>query len=245
MTALRATYRDQIVGILDRILDQTVAIDAVRDAIVKALAADKIIYVAGSGHSHLIAEEVFYRAGGIAAAQAILDPDLMLHTGAVRSTELEREEGRAAKVLANYPVTKGDVVIIASNSGRNAYGIELALAAKARGAITVALTSLKHARSTSSRHSSGKRLFEITDLVLGNEGEYGDAGLPVGRGDLHMGPTSTIAGVFILNAMLAEAVEQLASRGVLVDVYQSANKQDAGDDAAAIVSRWQSRIKGL
>ena len=64
-----------------------------------------MIYVAGSGHSHLIAEEVFYRAGGIGAASAILDPDLMLHIGAVRSTQLEREEGRAEKVLANYPVT--------------------------------------------------------------------------------------------------------------------------------------------
>ena len=246
MTALRKTYRDQIVGIFDRIIaEQQAALDAVRDAIVTALAADKVIYVAGSGHSHLIAEEVFYRAGGIGAASAILDPDLMLHIGAVRSTQLEREEGRAEKVLANYPVTAGDVVIIASNSGRNAYGVELALAAKERGAVTVALTSLKHAQSTSSRHRSGKRLFEITDHVLDNAGEYGDAGLPVGRGDLKMGPTSTIAGVFILNALIAEAVEALAARGIEVDVYQSANRQGGEDTSEAIVARWKSRIRHL
>ncbi len=246
MNALRRRYRDQIVEILDRVLsEQSLAFEAVRDAIAAALAADRLVYVAGSGHSHLLAEEVFYRAGGIAAAQAILDPDLMLHTGAHRSTQLEREEGRAARVLLQYPIAPGDVVIVCSNSGRNAYPIELALAAKARGATTVALTSLRHARSTTSRHHSGKRLFEVTDLVLDNGGEYGDAALPVGAGDVRMGPTSTIAGVFILNALLAEAVDALRGRGVAVDVYQSANMQGGEAAAEAMLRRWQPRIRGL
>ena len=100
-------------------------------------------------------------------------------------------------------------------------------------------------QSTSSRHRSGKRLFEITDHVLDNAGEYGDAGLDVGRGDLKMGPTSTIAGVFILNALIAEAVETLAARGIEVDVYQSANKQGGEDTSEAIVARWKSRIRHL
>jgi uncharacterized phosphosugar-binding protein len=246
LTALRHRYRDRIVDILDQILEeQAAAIDAVRDVIADALAGDHLVYVAGSGHSHLLAEEVFYRAGGIAAAQAILDPELMLHTGAHRSTLLEREEGRAARVLVQYPITDGDVVIVCSNSGRNAYPIELALAAKARGATTVALTSLRHARSTTSRHHSGKRLFEVTDYVLDNAGEYGDASLPVGNGNVQMGPTSTIAGVFILNAILAEAVAMLHERGVAVDVYQSANVQGGEAAAEAMLRRWQPRIRGL
>ena len=65
---------------------EAAAFDAARDAVANALAADHLVYVAGSGHSHLLAEEAFYRAGGIAPAQAILDPDLMLHLGAQRST---------------------------------------------------------------------------------------------------------------------------------------------------------------
>src|SRR6478735_4956489 len=199
MTTPRQRYRDQLVTIVDRMLDeQTAAFDAARDAVAAALAEDHLIYVAGSGHSHLIAEEAFYRAGGIAAAQAILDPDLMLHLGAERSTLLERETGRAELVLAEYPVEAGDVVFIASNSGRNAYPIEMALARKARGATTIAITSLRHARAITSRHQSGKLLYQVTDLVLDNGGEYGDAALSVGN-DIRMGPTSTIAGVFILN----------------------------------------------
>ena len=246
MALLRTRYRDRVVGIVDHVLaGQADALDAARDALAEALANDRLLYVAGSGHSHLIAEEVFYRAGGIAAAQAILDPDLMLHLGAERSTTLERQEGRAERVLAGYPVGPGDIVVIASNSGRNAYPIEMALAARARGATTIALTSLQHARRTTSRHSSGKRLFEVTDLVLDNGGEYGDACLPIAGRSARMGPTSTMLGVFILNTLLAEAVNQLAERGIGVDVYQSANMQDTETEAEALIAKWRPRIQGL
>jgi uncharacterized phosphosugar-binding protein len=246
MEALRRRYRDHVVGIIDAVIaSQADALDAARDAVARALGHDHLLYVAGSGHSHLLAEEVFYRAGGIAAAQAILDPDLMLHLGAERSTLLEREEGRAERVLANYPVGPGDVVVVASNSGRNAYPIEMALAARARGATTIALTSLRHARRTTSRHSSGKRLFEVTDLVLDNGGEYGDACLPIAGGAARMGATSTMLGAFILNTVLAEAVNQLAERGIGVDVYQSANMQGAETEAEALIAKWRPRIRGL
>ena len=246
MSDLLRGYRDRVVAILDHVAtSQSDAFTAVRDAVATALAADKLIYVAGSGHSHLIAEEAFFRAGGIAAAQAILDPDLMLHVSASNSSKVERETGRAEKVLANYSIVPGDIVFVVSNSGRNAYPIETALAAKARGAVTVALTSLRHSQRVTSRHPSGKRLFEVCDLVLDNGADYGDAGLPVGSHGLLMGPTSTITGVFLINAVIAEAVDQLARRGIAVDVYQSANSQDGEAAADEIVRRWQPRIKGL
>ena len=246
MGALRHLYRDAIGTMLDRIIaDSGGGLDRARDAVVAALRADRLVYVGGSGHSHLIAEEVFYRAGGIAAAQAILDPELMLHEGAVRSTRIEREEGRAERVLAEYPVGPGDVVFVASNSGRNAYPIELALAAGARGATTIAITSLAHARATTSRHRSGKLLYEVADIVIDNGGAYGDAVLAIEGRDVRMGPTSTIAGVFIVNTIMAEAVAALAAGGIAVDVYQSANMQGTESEAEAIVARWQPRIRGL
>jgi uncharacterized phosphosugar-binding protein len=246
MTGLRFAYRDRIVALFDDILEtQSASLDAARDAVVAALAADRLIHVGGSGHSHLLAEEVFYRAGGIAAAQALLDPDLMLHKGAHRSTLIEREEGRAAKVLSNYTIRPGDVVFIASNSGRNAYPIELALLARELGATTIALTSLSHARQVSSRHKSGKLLFEVADLVIDNRGEYGDAALAIPARNVRMGPTSTLAGVFILNTILAEAVAALAAKGIEPDVYQSANVQGLEGDPEAMVRRWQPRVRGL
>jgi len=246
MNKVRHIYRDQIVNILDRVVTrQSEAFDAACDAVSKALASDHLIFVAGSGHSHLIAEEAFFRAGGIAAAQAILDPGLMLHESASRSSQLEREAGYARKVLADYTLTPGDVVFIASNSGRNAYPIEMALEAKARGATTVALTSLSHTTEVASRHPIGKRLFEVCDIVLDNGAAYGDASLPIGNGSLRMGPTSTVVGAFIINAVIAEAVDDLARRGIEVDVYQSANARGGEAAADAMVRRWQPRIRAL
>ncbi len=246
MAKLRRLYRDRIVDILDRIITgQPDAFDAACDAVAGALAADRLIYVAGSGHSHLIAEEAFFRAGGIAAAQAILDPDLMLHIDAARSSALEREAGYAEKVLADYAIGPGDVVFVASNSGRNAYPIEVALGAKARGATTIALTSRAHSAEVTSRHASGRRLFEVSDIVLDNGSAYGDACLPIGASGLTMGPTSTITGVFLVNAVIAEAVEALAAKGTAVDVYQSANAQGTDGATEAMIQRWKPRLKGL
>lgn len=245
MTELRQTYRDQIVGILDRLLaTESAAMDAAREVIVTALRAGRLIHVAGSGHSHLLALEVFYRAGGIAAAQAVLDEDLMLHRGAERSTGLEREPGRAAAVLKAAGIVAGDVVIVASNSGRNAYPLELALQARAAGATVIALTSLSHSRAVTSRHASGKRLFELADIVLDNGGVPGDAGLALPGHPAPMGPTSTIIGAWLLNAILAEAVASLAQEGVIVDVWRSANAA-AGDNSATLIAKWRERIHGL
>lgn len=246
MGGILQRYRDRVVGILDQIVEgQSECFAKVTEAVAGALAADRLIYVAGSGHSHLIAEEAFFRAGGIAAAQAILDEDLMLHISASRSSQLERQTGLAEEVLSRYPVTVGDVVFVVSNSGRNAYPIEMAACAKARGATTVALTSLKHSAEVTSRHPSGKRLFEICDLVLDNGADPGDASIEVGRDGLRMGPVSTISGAFLINAVMAEAVDLLAQRGIAVDFYQSANGQGGEAAADAMVRRWQPRLKGL
>lgn len=246
MGELTRKYRDKIVQILDHIVsDQTAEFDAARDSIVAALAADRLIYATGSGHSHLIPAEAFFRAGGIAAIQPIFDPALMLHISASQSSLVERETGRAEAIIAGYNVGPGDVVFIASNSGRNAYPIEMAMAAKARGATTIALTSMQHSQQVSSRHPSGKRLFELTDIVLDNGAAYGDASLEVGPNGHAMAPTSTISGAFIINAVIAEAVEVLTKRNFPVDIFQSSNGQGGETSSDATVHRWQARIKGL
>lgn len=246
MDKARNRYRNLVVAMLDRIVQESGgAIDQTVTVVARALADNHIISFAGSGHSHLIALEAFYRAGGIAQAQAILEPDLMLHLGAHRSTQAEREPGRAADVLARYGLTSGDVLFVASNSGRNAYPVELAIEGRRLGATVIAITSLAHAKATRSRHPSGKRLYELADIVLDNAGIYGDAALQIGSRDIAMGPTSTIAGVFLVNAILAEAVEALAAKGIDIDVYESANRQGGETAADAMIRRWQPRIKGL
>ncbi|TMJ37013.1 MAG: sugar isomerase domain-containing protein [Alphaproteobacteria bacterium] len=178
------------------------------------------------------------------AVQAILDPALMLHQGAHRSTVLERLEGYAETVLEDYPIGPRDVLFVASNSGRNAFPIEAALFARQRGAKVVAITSSDHASHVSSRHKSGKMLHDVADLVIDNQAPYGDACLAIPNSEKRMGSTSTISGSFIINAVMAEAVANLGRRGIAVDIYRSANS-GGGAEAEEIVRRWRPRIRGL
>jgi uncharacterized phosphosugar-binding protein len=246
MLDISRTYLDHVVEILQNVAtDQKSGFIAVRIAVATALASDHLIYIAGSGHSHLVAAEAFFRAGGIAAVQPIFDPSLMLHVSASNSSLAEREPGIAARVLSRYDIGPGDIVFVVSNSGRNAFPIEVATIAKEKGATTIAITSMEHTRAVTSRHASGKRLFEIADIVLDNGALYGDACLEIGPDRLAMGPVSTISGAFIINAVIAEAVAILADQGTPVDVYQSSNGKGGEAAVDVIVDRWKTRIKGL
>lgn len=244
--SVASEYRDRIVSILDQIVaDQHIALRSASNAVAASLEADGLVYATGSGHSHLIAAEAFFRAGGIAAVQPIFDTPLMLHVSASQSSLAEREAGRAENIIAGYNIGRNDVIFIASNSGRNAYPIEMAMAAKARGATTIALTSMQHTQQVSSRHSSGRRLFEVTDIVLDNGAIYGDACIQVGSSNDAMAPTSTITGAFIINTVIADAVGILADRNISVDVYQSANAQGGEAKQNDLIKRWKPRIRGL
>ena len=246
MTTLIDEYCDNITGILKKLVTtQRNVLATAQDWIADALAQGGLVYVTGSGHSHMIAEEVFYRAGGAAAVQAILDPALMLHQGAQRSTVLERLEGYAEIVLEDYPIGPKDVLFVASNSGRNAFPIEAALFARDRGAKVIAITSADHAARVTSRHQSGKMLADVADLVIDNQAPYGDACLAIPDSDKRMGSTSTISGAFIVNALMAEAVANLSRRGIPVDVYRSANSAGEAKEMSDIIARWRPRIRGL
>jgi uncharacterized phosphosugar-binding protein len=238
-------YCDSITAMLKQLVcSEREKLEVAQSWIAEVLAQDGLVYVTGSGHSHMIAEEVFFRAGGAAPVQAILDPALMLHQGAHRSTVLERLEGYAQVVLQDYPIGPKDIVLIASNSGRNAFPIEAALFAREKGAKTIAITSSDHAAHVTSRHKSGRMLHEVTDLVIDNHAPYGDACLAIPNSGNRMGSTSTISGAFIVNVVMAEAVANLARRGIDVDIYRSANA-GGGTDAEDLVKRWRARIRGL
>ena len=242
---LTEEYCDSIIAMLKALVSsQRSKLEMAQSWIADVLAQGGLVYVTGSGHSHMIAEEVFFRAGGAAPVQAILDPALMLHQGAQRSTALERLEGYAQVVLQDYPIGPKDIVLIASNSGRNAFPIEAALFAREKGAKTIAITSSDYAAHVTSRHKSGRMLHEVADLVIDNQAPYGDACLAIPNSDKRMGSTSTITGAFIVNALMAEAVANLARRGIDVDVYRSANA-GGGGDTEEMVKRWRSRIRGL
>ncbi len=213
------------------------------EIIAESLIKDGMLYTFGTGHSHMLAEELFYRAGGLAKVYPILDEGLMLHSGATKSTSFERLHGYAEALLDDYPVKEGDVIIIASNSGRNAVTIEMAMEAKKRGMQVLALTSLKHSQSATSRHASGKRLFELADVVVDNCGCAGDAAIEF-EGTGNVGPTSTVIGALLLQAIICEAVDIMLTKSVKPEVYISSNV-GSGDNNQALIEKYKKQIKCL
>lgn len=212
--------------------------------VAEAVRQGRFLYAFGTGHSHMLAEEIFYRAGGLANAVPILDPALMLHESAAASSDLEQQPGYAAQLLAKYPLTPGDVLVIASNSGRNAVPVEMALAARELGVKTVAITSLAHSRAFPSRHPSGRRLFELADLVLDNGGVVGDAGLELAGLPRRAGPTSTLTGALILNLIVVRAIELGLICGHVPDVYASSNSDVPGWNAS-LIAKYRERVRHL
>ena len=200
---------------------QLPVIRAAATAIADTLERRSKFSVFGSGHSHLMAEEVWGRAGGLVDVHPILEPALMLHEGLEKSSRLEKLTGLAAEILAVHGVSDGDCVLVVSNSGRNAVPVEIAMGAREIGATVIALTSLQHSRSVASRAPSGARLFEVADIVIDNCGVPGDAIMP--HHPHALGPTSTAVGALLLQAMMYEVVLDLEARGVTVATYQSLN----------------------
>lgn len=193
------------------------------ELIADALISGGIIHTFGTGHSHLLAEELFYRAGGLVAIYPLLDERLMLHKDVLSGSEIERTPGLAQALLQSHSIQSNDVIIVISNSGGNQVIIELAKKAQERGVKVIALTSLKQAQSFLARSDQQEKLHNIADCVIDNLGEVGDALLRVPGLNSKIAPTSTVIGGAILHTVIIGAVTQLLSKNIIPELFSSSN----------------------
>ena len=193
-----------------------------------SVSAGRVIHVFGCGHSQMFAMEVFYRAGGLVPVNALLIPHLALFPKAKLSTLQERVEGFADRYLRLEDVDARDTMIIVSISGRNAAVVDMALEAKRIGMKVVALVSKQFAGSTTSRHSSGKNLMDVADVVIDVKCVSGDAALEIDGLEPHFCGTSTVLGMSIMESIIAQTVENCMKAGYVPPVYVSSNL-DKGD----------------
>ena len=227
MSAIEAYWKALSIIITEAFTRQAETLEKAARAIASALQEKHMVYTFGTGHGHLLSLELFYRAGGLASLCPMLDETLMLHKEAAKGSELERLSGKAREFIVKYGVKKGDIVLVCSNSGRNAAPVEMAAEAKSVGAVVIALTSIRHYSSVSPRNALGKRLYEAADIVLDNFGEPGDAIFEVSEG-MRAGPTSTAVGSALLQAIVCRVSEILNEQKANVEFYKSANI-DGGD----------------
>ena len=225
-----ASYVARVQELIDEAWQaQSAAIDEAAGIVVDALAGGGLLHVFGTGHSHMLAEELYGRAGGLLPVHAILVPRLMLHEDMVEATLLERQAELAAEVLANETLLPGDAMLVISNSGRNGLSVEVARLARLRGLKVIALTAVAYSAGLPSRHPDGLHLFDVADVVLNNHGQNGDTCLDLPGSGLRTGPTSTVIGAVLLNAMMAETIARLAARGVTPPIMASSNLASSDD----------------
>ena len=239
-------YIENVQSIIEKIKTEgSQAICETAEVFKNAIIKGNNIFLFGTGHSHMLAEELFYRAGGLVKIQPILKGSLMLHESASESTRVERREGLAESLFSEYKLKADDVIVIISNSGRNGVVVDMALLCKAQGLKVVALTNLNHTFSGESRHKSGKRLCEIADITLDNFGCTGDACLCVDGVKGKICPTSTVSGALILNSIVARTVELCALEGFEPEHFASSNI-DGGDEINNVfVEKYKKEIKHL
>jgi len=196
------------------------------------------IFVFGSGHSHLLAEEAFFRAGGLAAVVPVFSSALMLHEDAGLGSRLERTPGLARSLLERYDPQTGEMIFIFSNSGVNQLPVEMALVAHELGLYTVAVVALAYAK-VSPLSEIGKRLDEVVHTVIDNGGQPGDALIPVSGSRWRAGPSSTILAALIWNCLVTGTVERLRSSGMEAPLFASFNLPGAAAHNQELLDQWR------
>lgn len=237
-------FFEKVKEIMDKVLStQSESIKRSAKIIADTIERDGVVYTFGTGHSHCVAEEVIYRAGGLAPFDAILEPSLTGTTDVVKSEQLERIEGISKIILEHRKLTERDSMIIISNSGRNAAPVEMAIECAKRGVSTIAITSMEYTQNVTSRHSSVKKLCDAVDVVIDNCGVFGDGTIQIGDLKPPMGSTSNIIGSSIMHAIIIEAAQLLYDRGIEPPIFLSGNLDNCREVNEKLLERYWGRIR--
>lgn len=238
-------YFDAAITLLRRVRDEEgAAIRAAATAVADAVTDGGRVFAFGAGHSSLPAQDVVYRAGGLALVNLLVVPgtlgvDVM---PATLGSALEVVEGLASAVLNTSPVRRGDVLFVISLSGRNALPVEMAQQARALGLTVIGVTSVAYAKETRSRNASGTFLKDHCDIVLDSKIAVGDAELTDDAIAAPFAPASTVVTSALMQAVIATAVGDLAARGVTPPMIRSGNVDGGHEWNTRIFDEYRDRI---
>jgi uncharacterized phosphosugar-binding protein len=235
-------YLDEIIALLEKVrTTQREGIEHAAQVLAEAILKDHLVYIFGASHAGILAQELFYRAGGLVPVNPILPPGLTTDVRpATLATRLERLPGFGKQIIAETPIQQGDVLIVHSVSGRNAASVEVAQAARECGVFVIALTSLAYSSAVQPRQAGMPRLFEVADLVLDDCAPLGDALVALPSLAQRVGPASTITGAAILNAVVVRSVELILAETGEAPVFMSANL----DGGEAHNQKWLDHYRG-
>jgi uncharacterized phosphosugar-binding protein len=237
MATVADGYFAELIERLERVrATQADAIDRAAAACADSIARKKLVFTFGTGHGALPALETFPRTGTIVGFRPIVESTMIsFHRvwgdmGARQYRFIHGIEGYGRAILRSHRLDPEDTMILFSHSGINAVILDIAVACKELGMTVVAVTSLPHSSAATSRHSSGKRLYEVADVSIDTLVPSADAALRIAGLRHPVGPTSTSITIAIAHAIVAATAEKLAARGEAPMVM--VNPNTAGRDDA-------------
>lgn len=232
--------------VLDRLVaTQRENIAAAAALIVEALAAGGVVQAFGTGHSEALAMEVAGRAGGLVPTNRLALRDILIYGGksvAGIDGKIERDPQIAHDIYELANIQPADIFVIASNSGGNGSTVELAALAKENGHKLIVLTSMEHTGRITSRHPSGKKLYEFGDVVIDNCAPYGDSLLPLPDGG-SICAVSSMSSALAVQLMNTEIVARQLAAGVVPPIYLSANIPGGDTHNDALEALYAGRIR--
>ncbi|KGR81486.1 sugar isomerase domain-containing protein [Lysinibacillus odysseyi] len=198
-----------------------------------------ILQLFGCGHSYLLAQEAFYRAGGLVPVRPITIGPLTLQAGALTSSKNEKDPTIIQRYRHCFDFQENDSLLVISTSGRNCAPIDAAILARSSDIFVMSLQSLNY-RNYESKHSGGKRLEDVVNLVV-------DTHIPVGDGILnHQGlpyaPASTVIGSTLLNGLFSLVIEKVFKKTGTFPVFESANISNSETHNTEMITKYQHRI---
>ncbi|KIL49531.1 SIS domain-containing protein [Jeotgalibacillus soli] len=222
-------------------IKETETIQKVIEEISNRIQRGGIVQLFGCGHSHLLAEEPYYRAGGLVPVKPIAVEPLMLHNGAVQSSVNEKDPDFSSSFLHSLDIRKEDAVIVISTSGRNPVPIDVALAARNHNAFVVGLLSLAY-KDQPSKHFSGKRLEDVVTVTVDNHVPVGDAILSREGVAQSFGPASSVIGSAILHTIFSGVIDTLHKEGVTPPIFLSGNIDGSSQHNEELIQKYRHRI---
>lgn len=253
--ALAKTWLQQARSVMDKI--ENTQMDNIQKAatlMADTIEAGRWVHTFGCGHATLPIEEMYPRIGGFVGFHPMIELPLSFFTNIVGGMSvhnfvfLERVEGYGTEIMKGYSFDKLDCMWLFSHTGINAVNIDVAIEAKKLGMKVIVFGSAKEAEGKAVRHSSGKNIFQVADLVVDTCVPIQDACVPLKNHTDKIGPVSTLAFVTAVWMTITTVAELLADRGVKLFIHPSHNVP--GDTTAKerleeALAEYKNRIAGV
>jgi uncharacterized phosphosugar-binding protein len=224
---------------------ETGAIERSAQLCADAIAGGGVIHTFGTGHSALSAADTFFRAGGLACVNAILEQGFSVNGGCLFTAWAERQSGIAGLILDRYDLRAGEPLIVFSNSGVNCVPVEVAFEARVRGLFVIGITSRSYCEAVAAERNLERTLITECDIVIDNHSTVGDAVVPIPGSGLSVASISSITASLIYNLIVEQLAHNLSERRVSIPTFMSLNVPGAKEHNEKLINRYRPRIRNF